>query len=552
MNTSSLAQGQAPSRAAVDVPMEERTYQNNDFAQRVLTEMALAHNTNTVPQSPTTASLYKSATTAPPAEPKANEPTEENTGPDHDYYNDMSLESSETTLARKRPENLKLNDVETAILSQPDLGEPSPALSTSSGPYIPICECFSGSPVLPNGFGRGAGASYENNFAPLNSLSRNGRMDVPKSPLNIGQLNLTEGPPQSPRVVSTAGEGGIASDVMRSSDESESVFTDDDGASSNSGSHVSAPQYGTMSETQLRRLRPSDSSIENENIGWTAMQRYSKLPAEEKKCLNSNDPPPRPPKRCNEGVVGPLDSSSCVAEERYEIPRSHRNPNYSTVKVATPNDSEDATAVEPTPTRRSHFYTNAAPSNLEGSVFRYDFSEASDAVAMPPPPPAINRNLKPKPGTMHAPSKSCDQIETPTHLGGSRASLLLRPGQRQSLQMTPSRSDDKLQYLDLDHTGAPLPPRPESIRSVTSTSAQNIHAVMHVVGLPMPPPPVPQIKHSASEHVTLGTAAGPGSSSGHTTSAQNTVYKTVDFVKTEAFNRTRQDAEMNRAVNKDK
>lgn len=38
---------------------------------------------------------------------------------------------------------------------------------------------------------------------------------------------------------------------------------------------------------------------------------------------------------------------------------------------------------------RAHCYTNAAPTKIEGNVFRYDFVEQSDL-------PPVNRNLKPK------------------------------------------------------------------------------------------------------------------------------------------------------------
>jgi hypothetical protein len=48
-------------------------------------------------------------------------------------------------IGRRIPENLKLNQ---SVQNDADVSEPSPALSTSSGPYIPISECFSGSPII--------------------------------------------------------------------------------------------------------------------------------------------------------------------------------------------------------------------------------------------------------------------------------------------------------------------------------------------------------------------------------------------------------------------
>lgn len=493
---------------------DDRTYQNNDFVQAVLAD---SHRFATA-QQPQRQDVRPAATPDCGPSPAVSRRAE------------ASGEQSATRPPRPIPEKLKLTEVAA------DTGEPSPALSTASGPYIPISECFSGSPVRS--------APFDSNFAPLNSLSR-GRLDNVRSPLHIGHLNLTEGPPpQSPGGGIASGPGG------RSSDDSESVFTDDDElASSHSGSHA-----GGILEAQLRRtngsldrrLRPSDSSIENENIGWTAVQRYSKVPLDEKKCLNSCDPPPRPPKRLNEAVMGPLDSSSCVAEERYEIPRSHRNPAAEEAWLAG-----DGQAEEP-PRRRSHFYTNAAPSNLEGQVFCYDFAET--AAEAGEAPPRINRNLKPKAAAVHKASRSCDQIETPPPTAkqvGLFGRQLRGDEERSSGSMTPRRpmgpflthSDDKLQYLDLDHSnpahGLAAPSRPESLRSMGSASTQNIPSgAASAAQLAL----FASIKHSESS-----TMPGAATSS----SGRGIVYKTVDFVKTEAFNRTRQDAEMNRNL-KDK
>lgn len=78
----------------------------------------------------------------------------------------------------------------------------------------------------------------------------------------------------------------------------------------------------------------------------------------------------------------------CV-EENYDIPRSHQLPynnpkqplsasthlNLGTglVATSTPNLSAD---IPPRSSKDArHFYTNAAPTNLEGNVFRYDFDE---------------------------------------------------------------------------------------------------------------------------------------------------------------------------------
>lgn len=89
---------------------------------------------------------------------------------------------STTGTVKKIPENLKLTE------SFVDNSEPSPALSTCSGPYIPISECFSGSPGM---FDLG------NPMTPLNSLDPK-FYDTPRSHINIG-LNLTNDQPYSPK-----------------------------------------------------------------------------------------------------------------------------------------------------------------------------------------------------------------------------------------------------------------------------------------------------------------------------------------------------------------
>lgn len=88
---------------------------------------------------------------------------------------------------------------------------------------------------------------------------------------------------------------------------------------------------------------------------------------------------------------------------------------------------------------------------------------------------------------------------------------------QQMMMAAASRSDDKLQYLDLDHSVAPSG---SSHNLAVSKVAQQLEA--------------PSIVSSAV------SAAGRQPSG----SGKGIVYKTVDFVKTEAFKRTRQDAEI--------
>uniref|UniRef100_A0A182KGS2 PH domain-containing protein n=1 Tax=Anopheles christyi TaxID=43041 RepID=A0A182KGS2_9DIPT len=205
---------------------------------------------------------------------------------------------------KKIPENLKLSDRSpstSAFDSGPE--QPSPALSTSSGPYIPISECYSGSPVTP-----------------LNSLDPR-FYETPRSHTNIGFNLVNNEQPYSPKrnnvgggplagpsslVIGGSGNGAAVKGVgpscsgKSSPSDSESVFTDDEwtgagstgdgmrgaretamngggrggGAASGGGGGTGGGAGGTID----RSTRPSDSSIENDAVGWTYVQRFSKVP----------------------------------------------------------------------------------------------------------------------------------------------------------------------------------------------------------------------------------------------------------------------------------
>lgn len=144
------------------------------------------------------------------------------------------------TVPRKIPENLKLNNT---ISNDATTYASSPALSTSSGPYIAISECISGNPIIDR----------DNPMTPLNSLDPK-FYDTPRSHFNIG-LNLTNEQPYSPKrnnlstltvksnyLLLLSNECGIitillffsqtSQQILRSGKssptDSESVFTDDD------------------------------------------------------------------------------------------------------------------------------------------------------------------------------------------------------------------------------------------------------------------------------------------------------------------------------------
>lgn len=90
--------------------------------------------------------------------------------------------TSVSAFGRRIPENLKLDD-RNAVKDS----EHSPALSTSSGPYIAISECISGDPVIDR----------DHPSTPLNSLDPK-FYETPRNHINIG-LNLTNEQPYSPK-----------------------------------------------------------------------------------------------------------------------------------------------------------------------------------------------------------------------------------------------------------------------------------------------------------------------------------------------------------------
>lgn len=93
-------------------------------------------------------------------------------------------------VVRKIPENLVLNNTPLTETASVNSVQPSPALSTASGPYIPISECFSGSPKFL--------VDNNNPTTPLNNLDPK-FYDTPRSHNNIG-LNLTNDQSYSPKI----------------------------------------------------------------------------------------------------------------------------------------------------------------------------------------------------------------------------------------------------------------------------------------------------------------------------------------------------------------
>ncbi|XP_064539805.1 protein daughter of sevenless isoform X1 [Drosophila montana] len=371
-------------------------------------------------------------------------------------------------VVRKLPEHLVLNQqtLAEAMTQQQQHGsvQASPALSTASGPYIPISECFTGSPKFLLD-------SHANAAAALNNLDPK-FYDTPRSHNNIG-LNLTNDQSYSPKItncsVQQLANASGKQRSQRSDSDSESVFTDDD-----EWAHPLP-----LRENVDRSTRPSDSSIENESFVLTYSQRFSKMPEDgaalptpgtekhakqlgaiaaaaadgagehhtleklAKVLKNKNNlildfkdneklqrdlPQLSDTENTSPAIVASRHANSSLIEESYDIPRSHQLPycnvgqllgerpvtsphNSNPIAASTPNLMADACAAAPanpgqvassttttapvnSPTSartlpRQHCYTNAAPTRMEGNVFRYDFIEQADC-------PPVNRKLKPK------------------------------------------------------------------------------------------------------------------------------------------------------------
>ncbi|XP_016970401.1 protein daughter of sevenless [Drosophila rhopaloa] len=372
-------------------------------------------------------------------------------------------------VVRKLPEHLVLTQqtLAEAAAQQHSSVQASPALSTASGPYIPISECFSGTPRFLPGSAIPGGADVpipNNPITPLNNLDPK-FYDTPRCHNNIG-LNLTNDQSYSPKITNLSLQqlANPNASKQRSDSDSESVFTDDE-----EWAHPLP-----LRENVDRSTRPSDSSIENESFVLTYSQRFSKMPEEggavvpltethsklagaaslaeagdqleklAKVLKNKNNlildfkenekiprdlPQLSDTENTSPAIVARRNANSALIEESYDIPRSHQLPYYNInhllserpvtsphnsnpIAASTPNlmaaglgsvaatltaanlgqiGGSQPAASSPTSARTlpRHCYTNAAPTKMEGNVFRYDFVEESNR-------PPVNRKLKPK------------------------------------------------------------------------------------------------------------------------------------------------------------
>lgn len=231
------------------------------------------------------------------------------------------LAVSANGVVRKLPEHLVLTQqtLAEAVAQQNSSNsvQASPALSTASGPYIPISECFSGSPRYLPGTGPGAGAGAgevaipNNPTTPLNNLDPK-FYDTPRSHNNIG-LNLTNDQSYSPKITNLSlvriaflsnkrvlgynllmfyFSNNWPMPMLVSSARTRIRRAFSRMTTSGHIPCLSARTWVSFQECPMlvelvitpghtdRSTRPSDSSIENESFVLTYSQRFSKMPEE--------------------------------------------------------------------------------------------------------------------------------------------------------------------------------------------------------------------------------------------------------------------------------
>ncbi|XP_076619370.1 daughter of sevenless [Colletes latitarsis] len=441
--------------------------------------------------------------------------------------------------------------------------------STISGPYIPISECISGRRL--------------NDTSSLNSALGQGpeHYDAPR--------RLAPSPPRSPTTT-----------------DAESVFTDDEWtAPVPSVNWETFPSSGETKQPQGSNDAEIGSWSVRKRFGKLRIVDSAVPPSVEK--LPAPPRPPKPPHMLPENpghnylnLDGATESSKpttpatpapstpatiTVTDESYDFPRSHQ-----------PGQTIDTTPIDQS---SKHFYSNAAPSTVEETrVFRYDFQEdepssprsessttatysnlpsplvrdnsTSVPTTMAPPPPVVYRELKPGRKTSDSTSiisnePSPGPIAPVVEMSSAEHSPAEPPSINRKLKpplnKSPVEGTGPLQLASPPGRGriraAPSPTPPSHVHSNRnqSTSDEDNNAFDDKEEIYYYQDQNTFIPASNRRLVVLqyldldleATESFTSSSLPPTQSPPNTtVYKTVDFLKTEAFNRTRQRVEEER------
>ncbi|XP_012288174.1 GRB2-associated-binding protein 2 [Orussus abietinus] len=438
--------------------------------------------------------------------------------------------------------------------------------STISGPYIPISECISGRRL--------------NDTSSLSSAFGQGpeHYDAPR--------RLAPSPPRSPTTT-----------------DAESVFTDDEWA-------APVPSVNWETFPCSGESKPSHSLSDAEIGSWSVRKRFGKLrivdsatpPVVEK--IPAPPRPPKPPHMLPENpghnylnLDGATESSkpttpatpasttpasAVLTDETYDFPRSHQPGTISdTNTIGRPG---------------KHCYTNAAPSTVDDRVFRYDFHEdepsspysessttatylnlpsplikdASGSVPtiVAPPPPIVYRELKPGRKTSDSTSIiSNEPSPGPVLPVPDPSSTEHSPAEPPSINrklkppLNKSPLEGPLQLASPPGRGrmraapSPTPPSHSLSTRHQSTSDEDTNTFEDKEEIYYYQDnntfiPASNRRLVVLQYLDLDLESRESFSSSTLSPAQSppntTVYKTVDFLKTEAFNRTRQRVEEER------
>lgn len=447
---------------------------------------------------------------------------------------------------------------------------PTSPTSTISGPYIPISECISGRRL-------GDTISLDSTHGPGPD-----HYDAPR--------RLAPSPPRSPTTTDaestfTDDEWGVPvpsvnrdtlpSDYLRSPDNSRppdnSRLPDDlrpleENAIDSSKPPVDAPStrpHPSMPpavEESIPPRPPKPPHMLHENPG----HNYLNLDGATESSKPTTPATPTP-------MTPATTSSATVTDESYDFPRSHQPPQT----IANQSVVVDQSS--------KHLYSNAAPSTIDDNahVFRYDFhedeppsprSESSTTAtysnlpsplvrdgtsvvptAMAPPPPIVYRELKPGRKTSDSTSIiSNEPSPGPTiavcEISSSEHSPAEPPSINRKLKPPLNRSpvEGPLQLASPPGRGrmraAPSPTPPSHEHSIRHQSTSDDDNSDSEEQLKVQYLDLDLETKDFIPPITLPSTQSP---------PNTTVYKTVDFVKTEAFNRTRQLVEEKRKLRSD-
>ncbi|XP_011648407.1 GRB2-associated-binding protein 2 isoform X2 [Pogonomyrmex barbatus] len=459
---------------------------------------------------------------------------------------------------------------------------PTSPTSTISGPYIPISECISGRRL--------------NDTSSLSSALGQGpeHYDAPRK--------LAPSPPRSP--TTTDAESVFTDDewapVM-------SIHWDTLPTGDSRQPHGSGDQeIGSWSvRKRFGKLRIVDSALPPAMEKLPAPPRPPKPPhmlpenpghnylnldgaTESSKPSTPATPAPTTP-----AAAAATIATSVVTDESYDFPRSHQ-PQATQTTVESSAAAVDQSS--------KHFYSNAAPSTISDetqNVFRYDFHEdeppsprsensttatysnlpsplvrdgcTSVPTTMAPPPPIVYRELKPGRKTSDSMSIISNEpspgptIVTMYDVSSAEHSPAEPPSINRKLKPPLNKSPVEAPHLQLASPpgrgrmrAAPSPTPPSHMHSTRhqSTSDEDNNAFEdkeeiyyyqdHNTFIPA------SNRLVVLQYLDLDLKTTESFNSSTLPPAPSlpstTVYKTVDFVKTEAFNRTRQRVEEERKL----